>query len=192
MKRPLRDVAASVRQRLRNLAEADGRPFQEVLQYFAIERFLYRLAQSPHRDRFLLMGALMLAAWRAPATRPTMDIDLLGQVRNHVPELEQVVRDLCDHPVAPADGMVFDAESVAGEDITIESEYVGVRVTFRAFLGTARIPMQIDIGFGDAVLGPEPDLELPALLDCRPRGCAATAANPPSPRSSMPCSFTAA
>lgn len=71
-----RDIGASVRQRLLNRARAEGRPFQEVLQYFAMERFLYRLAKSAFADRFVLKGALLLKAWKAPVTRPTMDIDL--------------------------------------------------------------------------------------------------------------------
>lgn len=76
-----RDIGASVRQRLLNRARAEGRPFQELLQYFAMERFLYRLAKSAFADRFVLKGALLLTAWNAPVTRPTMDIDLAGQKR---------------------------------------------------------------------------------------------------------------
>src|SRR5437899_11080046 len=71
-----RDLGASVRQRLLNQSRTQGRPFQELLQYFAMERFLYRLAQSPFADRFILKGALLLTAWRAPVSRPTIDIDL--------------------------------------------------------------------------------------------------------------------
>lgn len=73
-----RDLGASVRQRLLNQARREGRPFQELLQYFAMERFLYRLAQSQFADRFILKGALLLAAWHAPISRPTIDIDLAG------------------------------------------------------------------------------------------------------------------
>lgn len=168
MTRPIRDVAASVRQRLGNLAKAQGRPHQEVLQYFAIERFLYRLASSPHRQQFLLKGALMLTAWRSPATRPTMDIDLLGNGRGLTEELERTIRELCVQPVDPVDGLAFDPDSVVGEAITVEAEYVGVRISFRATLGTARIPMQVDVGFGDAVVDPELEVELPTLLDFPP------------------------
>jgi Nucleotidyl transferase AbiEii toxin, Type IV TA system len=71
-----RDIGASVRQRLLNKSRTQGRPFQELLQYFAMERFLYRLAKSRYSDRFVLKGALLLTAWRAPQSRPTMDIDL--------------------------------------------------------------------------------------------------------------------
>jgi len=83
-KRPIKDVAASIRQRLYNNAKETGRPFQEVLQYFAMERFLYRLAQSSHADKFVLKGALMFTAWRAPSSRPTKDIDFLARIGNDV------------------------------------------------------------------------------------------------------------
>lgn len=165
MKRPLRDLAASVRQRLANAAKLQGRPAAEVLQYYAMERFLYRLGSSPYRDRFVLKGALMLVAWRAPAGRPTLDIDLLGRGRNHTSELERIVRELCAIAAEPPDGLVFDADSVASEEITVESEYVGVRIRFLATLGTARVRMQVDVGFGDAVVDEEPAIELPTVLD---------------------------
>lgn len=168
MTRDLRNIAASVRQRLNNLAKQRNRPFQEVLQYFAIDRFLYRLSESCHRDRFLLKGAMMLAAWRGPATRSTMDIDLLGHGEDPTGSMLHIVRELCDLKPMQEDGLVFDASSVVSEPITVDSEYVGMRVTFRGTLSTARIPMQIDLGIGDAVVDPEEQVELPALLDFPP------------------------
>ncbi|NLF03153.1 MAG: nucleotidyl transferase AbiEii/AbiGii toxin family protein [Anaerolineales bacterium] len=159
-----RDVAASIHQRLRNRASAEGRPFQDVLQYFALERFLYRLGRSPHRDQFVLKGAVMLAAWLSPATRPTRDIDLLGHMDNTVERVVSAIQTVCQEP-APEDGLHFDGESVVGERITEAADYAGVRVRFRAYLGTARIPMQIDIGFGDPLVpGPLP-VQLPTMLD---------------------------
>ncbi len=73
------DLGASVRQRILNQSRTQGRPFQEMLQYFAMERFLYRLAKPPFADQFVLKGALLLTAWRAPLSRPTMDLDLTGR-----------------------------------------------------------------------------------------------------------------
>lgn len=78
-RRPIKNFATSVRQRLLNRARETGRPFNELLQYFAMERFLYRLSRSPYAGKFILKGALMLMAWKAPLSRPTMDIDLLGR-----------------------------------------------------------------------------------------------------------------
>jgi hypothetical protein len=91
-----RDIGASVRQRLLNKSRAQGRPFQELLQYFAMERFLYRLAKSPYSDRFVLKVALLLTAWRAPQSRPTVDIDLAGQVNNQLDHINEVVGTVCE------------------------------------------------------------------------------------------------
>ena len=91
-----RDVAASVRARLANLAKENQRPFQEVLQYFGLERFLYRFSRTQHCGRFLLKGALMFRVWGAPDTRPTRDIDLLGYVDNEIKTLEAMVKETCD------------------------------------------------------------------------------------------------
>lgn len=142
MTKPIRDLAVSIRQRLANIAKERHRPAAELLQYFAMERFLYRLAQSPHRERFVLKGAMMLVAWRAPAIRPTMDIDLLGRGRNRTPDLVEIVQDLCRMDIAPPDGLVFDPDSVVGEQITVESEVAEGHgelatqvVAVRAFLG---------------------------------------------------------
>ena len=80
----IRNVAASVHQRLLNHARAEGRPFNEVLQYFALERFLYRLGRSPYAHHFILKGALMFGVWQGSFSRPTRDVDLLGQMGNQV------------------------------------------------------------------------------------------------------------
>ena len=140
MTRPPRDLAASVRGRLQDAARASGRPFQEVLEYYAMERFLYRLARSPHAGRFLLKGALMFRAWGAPASRPTRDIDLLARMDNDVAAVVPVFRDVCGLAVEP-DGMVFDPASVAGIAIKEDADYSGVRVTFRGGLLNARVAM---------------------------------------------------
>ena len=90
-----RDVSASVRQRLLNQSRAQERPFQELLQYFAMERFLYRLSKSKFSDRFVLKGALLLTAWRAPLSRPTMDIDLAGRTSNELNHIAELMRPDC-------------------------------------------------------------------------------------------------
>ena len=162
MTRP-RNVSASVRQRLLNLARSDRRPFGELLQYFAMERFLYRLSESAHADRFILKGALMLQAWHSPTIRPTMDIDLLGRTSSAEAELAQQLRDILTAPVEP-DGLAFEADSIRTERITEGADYEGIRVRFPGTLGTARVRMQVDIGFGDVVY-PEPvAMELPTVL----------------------------
>jgi len=161
------NVAASVRQRLLNHARAGGRPFNEVLQYFALERFLYRLGRSPYRHQFVLKGALMFTVWQSPLPRPTRDIDLLGRLDNSVEHVVSTIQVICQEP-APEDGLRFAAESVLGQRIIETANYEGVRVRFTAYLGTARIPMQIDIDFGDPLV-PGPSLvRLPTILDFPP------------------------
>ncbi len=161
------NVAASVHQRLLNRARAENRPFNELLQYFALERFLYRLGASPYRERFVLKGALMFSAWQVTFPRSTRDIDLLGRLDNVVEHIVTVVREICEQPV-PEDGIRFVPETVAGERIIKAAAYEGVRVCFAAYLGAARVPMQIDVGFGDVVV-PAPSLvRLPTILDFLP------------------------
>jgi hypothetical protein len=165
--RRVTDLAASVRQRLQNNAKATGRPFQEVLQYFAMERFLYRLSQSPHIERFILKGALMFTAWHAPATRPTMDIDFLARLDNSAETVLPVIREICSLEVEP-DGLVFDLDTLRAVLIKEDADYEGLRVTFLVRLQNARVPMQLDLGFGD-VLTPAPVLtDYPTILDFAP------------------------
>jgi len=159
-----RDVGASVRQRLLNHARAQGRPFQELLQYFAMERFLYRLAKSPFSDRFVLKGALLLTAWRAPLSRPTMDIDLAGRTSNELDHIAGLVSGVCEVATEP-DGIEFNRASIAVSRIKEGADYEGIRVRFHATLAKARIPMQIDIGFGDVMVPGPTEVEYPTLLD---------------------------
>ena len=102
----LKNVAASVHQRLLNLARQTGRPFNELAQYYALERWLYRLAQSDYRNLFILKGALMLLVWKMPVTRPTRDIDLLGRVSNDLASIREVIASICQIPTK-SDGMVL-------------------------------------------------------------------------------------
>jgi hypothetical protein len=159
-----KNLAASVRQRLMNKAIEANRPFQELLQYFAMERFLYRLSQSQHSGKFILKGALMFTAWGVPTSRPTKDIDLLARMDNSVGAVETVMREVCGQAVE-ADGLDFDIESVTGEAITEDADYSGVRLRFLVKLQNARVSMQIDMGFGDVVTPTAALTAYPALLD---------------------------
>lgn len=160
----VKNIAASVQSRLHKMARETDRPFQELLQYYAMERFLYRLSQSPHADKFVLKGALMLVVWEAPQSRPTMDIDLLGEVNNDVNTVVDKIREICLQEVEQ-DGIVFDTSDIRGERIKEDADYEGVRVKFMAFLNRARITMQIDIGFGDIIVPAATSMEYPAILD---------------------------
>jgi len=158
------NLPASVHARLTNRAQQDGRPFQEVLEYYGMERYLYRLSVSEHADRFVLKGALMLRVWDAPASRPTRDIDLLGRIDNSPENLARVVAEVCQAEVEP-DGLVFDTSTVKAVRIKEDADYEGVRVTFQGLLDRARIPMQIDVGFGDVVVPAASAIHYPTLLD---------------------------
>src|SRR6266852_9358656 len=158
-----KNTAASIRARLLSLAQNKGEDYQRVLGRYAIERFLYRLGRSPYRDKFALKGATLFTLWTGHTHRPTKDLDLLGRGSSSaIGEVETTIRAICQ--IHDQDGIVFHSESVEGARIKEEDEYDGVRIKLLAELAGARIPMQIDIGFGDAVY-PEPELaSFPVLL----------------------------
>jgi predicted nucleotidyltransferase component of viral defense system len=146
-----KNTAASVRARLLAFAQNKGEDYQRVLGRFAIERFLYRLGRSPHRDKFALKGATLFTLWTGQTHRPTKDLDLLGRGSSAINEVEETIRAICE--IQEEDGIVFDSKSVEATKIKEEDGYDGVRIKF-----------QIDIGFGDAVY-PEPELaSFPVLL----------------------------
>ncbi len=157
------NVAASVHARIANQARAGGRPFQELLQYYGLERFLYRLSKSEYRERFILKGALLLRVWDAPMTRPTRDIDFLGYTDNSIDSLEDIVRAICALKVED-DGLSFDPQHVRGERIKEDADYEGVRIKFTGLLERAKIPMQLDIAFGDVVFPAIEESVYPSLL----------------------------
>lgn len=131
-----KDVVASVSARLSNYAHEHNYIYQEILQYYAIERFLYRLAQSKYTDAFVLKGGVAFFAWRFPLRRATRDIDLHGRRPETIEHLEAIVKDICEQTVE-LDGMLFDANSVSGANIQDRAEYQGIRVRFIGHLGTA-------------------------------------------------------
>ena len=159
-----RNVPASIHQRLLNIARDTDRPFNELLQYFAMERFLYRLSRSPHSESFILKGALLFRVWGIPDSRATRDIDFLAYMDNKPDNLARVVRETCGLECTE-DGMVFDPGSVRAERIKEDADYEGVRVRFRGQLGPARIPMQVDVGFGDTVHPSPTQVDYPTVLD---------------------------
>ncbi|MBS0349213.1 MAG: nucleotidyl transferase AbiEii/AbiGii toxin family protein [Proteobacteria bacterium] len=160
------NVAASVRARLLNVAKAQGVDFNQVLVRFALERILYRLAQSQHAERFLLKGALLFTLWYDMPHRATRDADLLGFGASDLDTVAQTFREIA--AVAVDDGMAFDPASVTVEEIRKETGYGGVRVFIAGELAKARCKTQIDVGFGDAVTPAPVDSVYPVLLDDLP------------------------
>lgn len=164
-RKPVTNVAASIRSRLLALAQARGERFERLLQAYAIERFLHRLGASEQRDRFVVKGAMLLAVWGAGVARPTRDLDLLGFGDSDAGHLRDVIRSICARAADIPDGIDFDLKSMETTAIRDADDYAGTRVLVWASLGSARIRMQIDVGFGDTV-HPAPEwIEFPTMID---------------------------
>lgn len=161
-----RDIAASIRARLKQCADARRQDFNLTLTHYGLERLLYRLSISPHADSYLLKGALLFAIWYEQPHRPTRDADLLGFGLDDVDSAVCAFREICG--IAVDDGIAFDAASVRGTAIRKEAGYGGVRIDLRATLDGARITLQVDIGFGDAVTPSPQTIRYPVLLDGLP------------------------
>ncbi|MCA9296929.1 MAG: nucleotidyl transferase AbiEii/AbiGii toxin family protein [Phycisphaerales bacterium] len=166
-KRAPSNVAASVHSRLLNQARETAKPFNDLLQHYALERFLFRLSHSDFSSKFILKGALLLRVWEVSSIRPTRDIDLLGKTHNDLERVRSIIQQLCVATVND-DGMSFDAESIRAAFIAEDAEYEGIRIEFTGRLGNARIPMQIDIGFGDRVTPAPTIIEYPTVLASGP------------------------
>ena len=161
------NAPASIRSRLLRLAKNEGTEFELFLVRYACERFLYRLSMSEARERCILKGASLLALWMEEPYRATRDIDLLAFGENDEANVRSVMTTICNVS-CPKDGLDFDISSLAVSEIRENQRYGGQRANLRAFLGTARIPVQVDFGFGDAVTpGPE-EAQLPTLIDDMP------------------------
>ncbi len=158
------NVAHSVRARLLTLSKERREEFQFVLTRYALERLLYRLSRSTHRDGFVLKGAMMFAVWSGHPHRATKDLDLLGSGSPDLDRLANVFREVVTVGVED-DGLVFDGTTVVAVRIKEDADYEGVRITLDAKLGTAKVGVQIDIGFGDAVTPSAVEVAYPSLLD---------------------------
>ncbi len=160
------NIGASIRDRLLNKARAEKLDFNLLLTRYALERMLYRLSISAQREQYLLKGALLFDLWFDVPHRPTHDADFLGFGSAEIPDLEEVFRSICRIEVE--DGIVFQPDSVKGAEIRKEANYAGVRLTLMGLLATARCPIQLDVGFGDAVVpGPE-EVRFPVILPGMP------------------------
>lgn len=162
MKATGRNVAASVRQRLLTLSQTRKWDFHRVLTRYGVERLLFRLAASAHGERFLLKGATLFTVWEGMPHRATKDLDLLGLGRGSVEEMVALFRDVIRTPVE-LDGLVF--EEITGEPIRAAMEVGGIRLILRAELASARVVVQVDVGFGDAIVPPPVEIDFPTLLD---------------------------
>ena len=157
-----KNLSSSVRSKLKNKAQAENKEFNLILTRYALERFLYRLSISLHRDHFLLKGALLFDLWFDVPLRATRDIDLLGFQLPDAAYLLKTFEDLC--AIEVQDGITFDQSSIRAEEIRKEANYLGMRVTLVAYLDGARSVVQVDVGYGDAVTPAPDEANYPVLL----------------------------
>lgn len=163
MKEPTKNIPASILARLRNQAEVLERPYAEIHQYFAMERFLYRLSQTKYADKFILKGGLLFYVWNLSMRRPTRDIDFRGYVSSDSDNLLRIINIIIQES-NPEDGIIFDPQSVSVEQTQIDADYLGVRVKLTALLERTRIPLQIDIGFSDELASKAESIKYPNIL----------------------------
>ncbi|MDB5522251.1 MAG: hypothetical protein JWM58_14 [Rhizobium sp.] len=163
MAKEVRNVAASVRARLLQLAKAGGQSFDLVLTRFALERLLFRLSQSAHAGRFVLKGAMLMMIWFDDPHRGTRDLDLLGFGDPEPDPMLETFRDILAQQAN--DGVTFDAETLRVDRIREGLEYGGLRLRMVASIGGARINLTVDVGFGDALEPGAEVLDYPSMLD---------------------------
>ncbi len=163
MRKPLQNVGASVRARLLNLAKARNQPFELLLVRYTLERLLYRLSTSKHREKFVLKGAMLMRHWLDDPQRPTRDLDLLGFGDSDPKLTLNLFREIC--AIDADDAVVFDIDGLAVDSVRDESGYGGLRLKTYATVDGARVRVVIDIGYGDATEPGLIDIELPVLLD---------------------------
>ena len=163
-RKTIRDVPASVHQRLLNLAREQRVRFEGMLQRYAVERFLYRLSASDEVDRFTLKGAALLRMWTGQELRPTRDIDFLARGARDEAAIRTALQDVCSIPCRE-DGVVFDPATISITSIRIDQPDGGLRVRIRGGLGRVRLAVPVDIGFGDVITLGRREEVYPTLLD---------------------------
>ena len=164
-KKEIKNIAASVKERLRNISIQTGKEFQSVIRQYVQERFLYRLSESIYSNNLILKGALLFIAHDISRNRPTRDIDFLGSIiSNEIDDLVEVIKEILN-AINYDDGLRFDSDSVDAENIVEDGDYQGVRIKFYAYLENSRERIQLDIGFGDKITAGPVEIEFPTLLD---------------------------
>ena len=158
--------AASVRARLLAKAKADNQDFSLVLTRYGLERLLYRLSVSSNKDNFLLKGALLFDLWFDVPLRPTRDIDLLGFGPAEEPQVLAAFQEICQ--IECDDGIEFDLDTLKIEEIRKDANYSGLRISLTGYVDGARCPIQVDIGYGDAVTPAPETAEYPVMLPDTP------------------------
>ncbi len=164
MRPGIKNLPASVLARLRNYARETNQTFNEVLTYYGLERFLYRISKSQYKDQFVLKGALVMFTWPQSHIRTTRDMDLRAFIQPDEDSVEEVIREICMVDVEQ-DALIFDIDSVTAETIVEREHISGIRTRFVGYIENVRINLQIDMSFTDPVV-PEPTtIEFPTILD---------------------------
>ncbi len=157
-------LGISVRQKLQNIAKNTGRDFNSIQLSYVQERFLYRLSQSAYKNAFILKGAMLFVAFNISTLRPTKDIDFLGtEISNNLDDLKKIIKEICS--IEYNDAVNFDKDTIEVTAITEDKKYPGARVKLTAKLGTARVTLWLDFGFGDKIVAGPVEINYPTLLD---------------------------
>ena len=163
IEKPKKNLGESIRQRLKNLSDQRNRPFDEILRYYAMERFLYRLSISPHAKKFFLKGGLMLKVWDSLDHRATMDIDLLARTSHQIDNLHRIITEVSEI-ICEEDGIAFDTQKLILHNTQTGGDYNGVSSSFSAKLFTTKMPILLDIGFNDIIIPKPQPIKYPSLL----------------------------
>ncbi len=163
MKHTVENIPASIQARLKNKADESGQPFNEILQYYGMERFLYRLSKTRHVNNLILKGGLMFYGLGIPMRRTTRDIDFLGVSENMQQDILSIFREALSVPFLE-DGVLFDMESLRLSPTQVEANHGGIRITFSGNLGKMRLPIQVDIGFSDELVSETLRMDYPVIL----------------------------
>jgi predicted nucleotidyltransferase component of viral defense system len=164
MTKELKNIEASIKRRLYNVAKKERLNFDFILLLFMQERLLYRLSISKYNRKFILKGGLLILSATNFKTRPTRDIDFLAQnINNDIENVKKIFQEICKIEVS--DGVIFDLESMTVKNIIETDDYEGIRIKFNSYLGNSRKLLQLDIGFGDVIVPNSIVLDYPVLLD---------------------------
>ena len=164
MSKVISNIPASIKAKLKNIAVNSGKDFNKILKQYVQERFLYRLSESSYSGNFILKGALLFLAYNISRTRPTRDIDFLGDsISNNAKDIKNIIKAVVSENYK--DGLIFDKKNIEVTDIIQDGEYHGVRVKINAKLGSIKERIQIDIGFGDKIIAGPLEIEFPTLID---------------------------
>lgn len=162
-----RNLQASIAGRLQNIAREANHPYHYVVERYVQERFLYRLSTGQHCDRFVLKGGLLLTALTSTFLRATRDIDVRAYAENDIEATRTLITEALAHEV-PEDGVTYNVGAMQIERILSGDDEPGLRITIPALLGRQRARVQMDMGFGDAVVLPAIAMEYPVLLTDQP------------------------